>query len=77
MKSLLFVVGTCTLANVFCGPTEALKSLLVTKVFGVVVMELSWLTGILHASLCVFWMGSKRLAQAEAGDTEDKKTVTI
>jgi len=32
-RSLFFVVGTCTLANFFCGPCNAMVSLLVTKVF--------------------------------------------
>ncbi len=45
-KALFFVVGTCTLANVFCGPANAMKSLLVTKVFGGGVAELSWITSL-------------------------------
>lgn len=40
-KSLFFVVGTCTLANFFCGPCNAMVSLLVTKVFHGGVSDLS------------------------------------
>ena len=43
-KSLFFVVGTCTLANLCCGPAGALRSLMVTSVFGGGVRELSWIT---------------------------------
>lgn len=52
-KSLFFVVGTCTLANVFCGPANAMKSLLVTKVFGGGVAELSWITSLSGIGLVV------------------------
>ena len=43
-KSVFFVVMTCTLANIFCGPAISMKSLLVTKVFNGGVMELSCVT---------------------------------
>lgn len=65
-KSLLFVVGTCTLANFCCGPASALTSLMVTSVFGGGVMELSWITAasglglIVGGMLMGIWGGFKR-----------------
>jgi len=73
-RSIFFVVGTCTLANFCFGPTEALKSLLVTSVFGGGVMELSAVTvsvglGMLAGgALMGIWGGFKRnLLTAGAG----------
>lgn len=65
-KSLLFVVGTCTLANFCVGPCEALKSLMVTEVFGGGVMQLSWITAASGLGLIVggavmgLWGGCRR-----------------
>ncbi|MBR6748521.1 MAG: MFS transporter [Clostridia bacterium] len=65
-RSLIFVVGTCTLANFCIGPTEAFKSLMVTSVFGGGVMELSWITaacglGLVSGGVIMgLWGGCKR-----------------
>lgn len=65
-KALFFVVGTCTLTNLFCGPANAMKSLLVTKVFGGGVAELSWITSLSGAGLVAggvimgLWGGFRR-----------------
>ena len=65
-KALFFVVGTCTLTNLFCGPANAMKSLLDTKLFGGGVAELSCITSLSGAGLVAggvimgLWGGFRR-----------------
>lgn len=65
-RSLLYVVMTCTLANIFLGPAQSFKSLLITKVFMGGALELSYLAGMIGAGTVLgglvmsFWKGFRR-----------------
>ena len=65
-RSLLYVVMTCTLANIFLGPAQSFKSLLITKVFMGGALELSYLAGMIGVGTVLgglamsIWKGFRR-----------------
>ncbi len=65
-RTLLFVVLTCTLANVFLGPAQAFLPLLITNVFGGGAVELSLATSfagigvIIGGFVMTAWGGFRR-----------------
>lgn len=71
-KSVLFVVGTCALANFCIGPAESLKSLMITTVFHGGALELSWVTAATGLGMIVggvvmgIWGGCRRHLKTSA-----------
>lgn len=65
-RNVLFVVLTCTLANVFCGPTNAFRPLLIKEVFGGGAAEIGYVGSLSGIGLLVggfimsVWKGFKR-----------------
>lgn len=65
-RNVLFVVLTCTLANVFCGPTNAFRPLLIKEVFGGGAAEIGYVGSVSGIGLLVggfimsTWKGFKR-----------------
>lgn len=65
-RNVLFVVMTCTLANVFCGPTNAFRPLLIQEVFGGGAAEMGYVGSVSGIGLLLggfimsVWKGFRR-----------------